>query len=148
MAFSQFNLATMLRCPDTDPEGFRCQLTPKHDGAHKWARCESRDADGHRCSLPPRHPGGHYQPWYDRDATAGQIHTIRYGGTERETSGLAETAAAIAANYGWVDRSRSFAPGFPWRWSPSARLLAGLASPRGRFTIEFEYRGLDKQPLG
>src|ERR1035437_5080784 len=105
MSPNQFDLATMLRCPDTDIEGFRCRLQPVHDGAHKWSRCENTDGDGHRCALPPRHPGPHYQPWYDRDATAGQIHTIRYGGTERETSGLAEKAAAIAANYGWVDRS-------------------------------------------
>jgi hypothetical protein len=148
MSPNQFDLATMMRCPDTDPEGFRCQLRPGHDGPHQWCRCENTDGEGHRCSLPPRHPGRHHQPWYDRHATAGQIHTIRYGGTERETSGLAEKAAAIAANYGWVDRSRSFAPGFPWRWSPSARLLAGLVSPRGQFTIEFEYGGLDSQPPG
>ncbi|HEY5471847.1 MAG TPA: hypothetical protein VIK32_01505 [Candidatus Limnocylindrales bacterium] len=148
MAFPQFDLVTMLRCPAADSEGFHCQLRPGHDGPHKWCRCENTDGEGHRCSLPPRHPGRHHQPWYDRHATLGEIRTIRYDGTERETSRLAEKAAAIAANYGWVSRSRSFAPGFAWRWSPSARLLAGLASPHGRFTIEFEYRGRDSQPPG
>ncbi len=148
MSPSQFDLATMLRCPDTDREGFGCIRQPGHDGAHKWGRCENADSEGHRCALPPRHPGAHYQLWYDRHADAGQIHTIRYGGTERETSRLADRAAAIAAGYGWVERSRSFAPGFAWRWPQTARLLAGLASPRGRFTLEFEYLGRDEQPPG
>jgi hypothetical protein len=145
MSPSQFDLATMLRCPATDLEGFRCRRPPGHEGPHKWSRCEFTDPERHRCALTPGHPGRHLQPWYDRHAIAGELHTIRYGGTERETSRLADRAAAIAAGFGWVERSRSFAPGFAWRWSPSARLLAGLVSPRGRFTIEFEYRGRDEQ---
>jgi hypothetical protein len=136
----------MLRCPATDIEGFRCLLSPTHEGEHKWGRCEGADAEGHRCSLPPRHAGSHYQLWYDRHATAGDTHTIRYGGTERATSALADRAAAIVANFGWIAGSRSFEAGWLWRWPLGARLLAGLAAPRGRLTIEFEYRGRDEQP--
>jgi len=146
VSLNQFDLTTMLRCPAADLEGYGCRLAPNHDGAHQWSRCEFTDQEGHRCALTPRHPGRHLQPWYDSAAVAGEVHTIRYGGTERETSRLADKAAAIASGYGWVDRSRSFAPGFLWRWPPTGRLLTGLTSPHGRFTIEFEYRGRDGHP--
>jgi len=145
MAFSQFDLATMLRCPATDLEGYRCLLQPRHEGTHQWGRCESLDSDGHRCALPTRHGGSHHQPWYDRHASAGDTQTMKYEGTEVETSALADRAATIAANYGWVERARSFAPGFLWRWPVSAGLIARLGSPQGRLTIEFDYRGRDEQ---
>ena len=139
MAFPQFDLATMMRCPDTDAEGFGCQLHPRHDGEHKWARCDYVDAEGHRCALLPRHPGLHCQPWYDRQATAGETHTIGYAGTERATLRLAETAAAIAARYGWVVCSRTFTPGLTWRLALLRPLFAGL-TPNGRLTVVFERR--------
>jgi hypothetical protein len=147
MATSQFDLATVLRCSDTDLEGFRCRLRPGHDGPHEWARCDDVDAEGHRCMLPPRHPGRHYQPWYDRHATAGDMYTLRYGGTERETSRLAEKAAAIAARYGWVERSRTFLPGLPWRLALLRPLFAKLTT-NGQLAVVFERTSTEAQDLG
>ena len=91
MAFPQFDLATMLRCPDADPEGFGCQLRPRHDGPHKWSRCENTDGEGHRCSLTPETPRTPSSALV-RHATPpwARIQTLRYDGTERETSRLAE----------------------------------------------------------
>jgi hypothetical protein len=131
VAFSQFDLTNMLRCQATDGEGYRCMLRPSHDGRHRWDRCEATDADGHRCWLPMRHPGDHELPWYDRPARSGELHAIRYGGTE---------IMEVAGRYGWVLHSLSFTPGPAWRTALS-RWLGGPTSPTGHLSLVFEYRG-------
>jgi hypothetical protein len=138
MAFSQFDLSTLLRCPAVDEEGYRCARRPSHDGPHRWDRCEEVDREGHRCWLPLNHPGDHELPWYDRPATPGDVHTIRYGGTEREVGAIADAATRVAGRYGWALRSRSFTPAPAWR-TALPRLL-GAVAPSGRMTVVFEYR--------
>jgi hypothetical protein len=140
VAYSQFDLSNMLRCPATDDEGYRCGLRPNHDGPHRWDRCPATDPEGHRCWLPPNHPGGHELPWYDRPARPGETHTISYGGTDRETNALAQTTSGVADRYGWVLRSRSFTPAPAWR-TVLSRWLGGPDSPSGRLSLVFEYRG-------
>jgi hypothetical protein len=138
-AFPQFELASMFRCPETDREGYRCRREPEHKGAHHWDRCEGTDAGGHRCGLPPRHPGRHFPPWYGLPAEPGQMHAIKFDGTERYAGGLADRVTAIVAGYGWVLTSRTFSPVPAWRATLS-RLL-GSAELRGRVTVEFEFTG-------
>jgi hypothetical protein len=140
MAFPQFDIADVLRCAATDEEGFRCTRPPSHDGGHRWGRCEHRDGGGHRCMHTPGQPSDHEQPWYDRDAVAGETRAIRYHGTEREASAWADKAQRISSRYGWIARSRVFSVSFLWRWQPVARLLATASPPRGHLTVVFEYR--------
>ena len=143
MAFTQFDVARMLRCPATDDEGFSCQRPPSHESEHRWDRCEIRTSDGHRCMLNLKHPGTHRLPWYDRQVAPGETHTIKYSGTEREIGPLAEKAARIAARYGWVRTSSTFRPGLFWRWRPASGLLSGITAPHGRLTVVFEFRPPD-----
>jgi hypothetical protein len=146
MAFSQFDLARMLRCSEADDEGFSCMRRPSHGGEHRSDRCEMRDAGGHRCMLNLRHPGTHRLPWYDRPVAPGETHTIAYGGTEGETGAFADKAAEIAARYGWVRTSRTFRPGLFWRWPPSSGWLSGMTAPHGRLTVVFEFRPPEGTP--
>jgi hypothetical protein len=147
MAFTQFDLADFVRCTATDDEGYRCILRPSHDGPHRWDRCQARDAGGHRCMLPPGHPGDHEPPWYDRDATPGELHRITYGGAQNEVTVLAHKAERIAARYGWTARSRTFTTSFLWRLAP-IRWLAPGASPSGRLTVVYEFRPTDDSTTG
>ena len=128
----------MLRCSATNEEGFACLRSPSHEGGHHWDRCETTDSDGHRCTLRLRHAGNHELPWYDRLAAPGEVHTIHYGGTERETGAIADRAARMAAGYGWVRESQTFRPGLLWRWPPLRGWLTGAT--QGRLTVVFEFR--------
>lgn len=147
MVLSQFELGRMMRCQATDEEGFSCLLSPSHEGEHRWDRCGKPDPDGHRCMLPLKHPGRHEGPWYDGASTPGSRHTINYGGTARATGKLADRAALIAARYGWVERSRSFTPGLPWR-TAILRPVFGKFTARGRLTLVFECRPSESQNPG
>jgi len=136
----QFDLARLLRCPETDDEGFQCRRSPSHAGPHRWDRCEARDRDGHRCVLPHDHPGDHEPPWYDRPATAGDTHVIGFGGTEPAAASLADRAARGCRGYGWTERSRTYRRSWPWQRQPIAGWMAKAAIPRGTLTVVFEYR--------
>ena len=135
MVLSQFDLIDALRCPATDEEGYRCAKPPSHAGGHAWARCDARDPEGHRCMLPPHHAGDHELPWYDRPASRGDSHTIRYRGTEARTSALAAAGARAFRRYGWIQKSCTFEPGRRWPWSDLSRSLAGGSSSAGRLTV-------------
>jgi hypothetical protein len=144
MAFSQFDLAKVLRCSATDDEGFSCLRAPSHDGAHRWNRCETTDSDGHRCMLGLRHGGAHAMPWYDSPAVPGQMRTLRYEGSSRQTEAFSEVATRIAEAHGWQRTSQTFRPGLLWRSQRLASWTSSMATPRGRLTVIFEYRPEDR----
>jgi hypothetical protein len=140
MALSNFDLTKLLRCSAMNEEAYTCLRPPSHEGSHRWDRCETTNSDGHRCMLSLSHGGSHQLVWYDRPAAPGEMHTINYGGTERDTVALADRAARIAASYGWVRQSYTFRPGLFWRSPTLAGWLSGLTAPHGRLAVLFEFR--------
>jgi hypothetical protein len=139
-AFPQFDLANLVRCPESNEEGFRCGLRPSHGGSHLWDRCNHVDAEGHRCGLDTRHAGRHEPPWYDMSVPIGSRHEITYGGTKREVEALADTVARFTGPYGWIVAGREFKPSWPFRIRLLAPFLAAI-EPRGSLRIVFVHRG-------
>lgn len=146
MGFLQFDLAGMMHCRAIDEEGFSCLRAPSHDGEHRWDRCGHTDPAGHHCALRVKHSGRHETPWYDSPSTPDASHTINYGGTERETGALADRATRIGSSYGWVERSRAFTPGLPWRLA-ALRPLSARFTLNGRLTVVFERKPTESQDI-
>ena len=138
MTFGQFDISGMVRCPQTNEEGFRCRLRPNHEGEHIWERCDWTDDRGARCMLPHRHPGRHALFWYDEVGADGTRRTLEFSGTEPAARRLADKAAGLAATRGWAEIERRYVLGLGWRIAPLAAFLRLFADPQGAMRVTFE----------
>ncbi len=142
-----------LRCPATDPEGYRCVRFLSHQGAHQWRRCAWTDPEGYRCFLPPSHPGDHELAWFARPTPPGTTRTIRYHGTPESAAAQADGDAPELAFHDWFPVSQTYVSGAwgTWAWVLAyltVVLLIGIAvlvymratTPAGELFVVYEYR--------
>jgi len=142
-----------LRCPATDPEGYRCFGFLSHAGGHQWRRCAWTDPEGYPCFLPPSHPGDHELAWFARPTTPGATRTVRYRGDYEWAAAQAQEEAEELAFHHWFPVSQTYVPG---SWGTGAWVLAFLtvivlvgiivlvymlaAKPAGELVVVYEYR--------
>ena len=138
MTLGQFDISAMVRCPETDEEGFRCRLRPNHEGPHDWERCDWIDDRGARCMLPHRHPGRHALFWYDEPVAVGTKRTLELSGAEPGARKLADRAARLAGSRGWAEVERKYALAPAWRLPGLSAFMRLFADPQGSMRVTFE----------
>ncbi|MGA2512904.1 MAG: hypothetical protein ABSG37_04735 [Candidatus Limnocylindrales bacterium] len=148
-----------LRCPATDPGGYRCALFVSHQGKHQYRRCEWTDPEGYRCFLPPSHPGDHELAWFARPTAPGATRTVRYKGNYEWAAAQAQEEAQELAYNHWFPVSQTYVPG---SWGGEAWVLALLTvvllvgvvalvymlatKPAGELVVVYEYRPVTPTP--
>jgi hypothetical protein len=132
-------LTDLVRCAETDSEGYRCALSPNHDGPHRWMRCEWTDPAGRRCILPPRHPGSHDLAWYDALAATGSRHTVRYHGPREASEARAAREEEVFRAHGWAVVSSGYKLDRWWRIGPLAALLGLFWLPGGTLAVDYAF---------
>jgi len=148
-----------LRCPATDPEGYRCVRFVSHEGNHQWRRCPWTDPQGYPCFLPPSHPGDHELAWFAKPTAAGATRTVRYRGNYEGAAAQADGDARELAFHHWFPVSQTYVPG---AWGTGAWVLAFLslvllvgiivllymlaAKPAGELVVIYEYRPQTSDP--
>ncbi len=142
-----------LRCPATNPEGYRCLRFLSHAGAHQWRQCAWTDPEGYRCFLPPSHPGDHELAWFAKPTAPGTTHAVHYPGALELAEAQAQEDAQEFAFHHWFPVSQTYVPG---AWSTGTWVLACLGvvilvgvlvlvymratKPAGELVVVYQYR--------
>jgi hypothetical protein len=142
-----------LRCPATDPEGYRCVRFLSHQGAHQWRRCAWTDPEGYRCFLPPSHPGDHELAWFARPTPPGTTRTICYHGSLESAAAQADGDGPELAFHDWFPVSQTYVSGAwgTWAWVLACLTVVFLigivvlvymraTTPAGELFVVYEYR--------
>ena len=128
-----------LRCPATDPEGYRCVRILSHEGSHERQRCPWTDPDGYPCFLPPSHPGDHELAWFAKPTTPGATRTVRHQGDYEWAATQAQEEAHELAFHNWFPASQTYVPGTSGKGA-RVRAFLNAAKPAGELVVVYEYR--------